>query len=352
MKRNLIASAAVCVVVLASTCLQASQPVTLKLPDSGSLQMSVPDDWKLQQDVSAGALNLRLTSAGKDDFMVLMTVIPAPADTPLASAADVRKVVVGAGNKQLSGALQKELELTEVETAEATGYLYHITDKNAESGPGDYREGNQGIVLAHGRLISVTILTHTGGDAIVKQAFEVLKTLRISGEPQKGIEPDRLTVTALADKYEITVPVSSLLMAIPKEHFMPAPDLPGGATASRRYFQLADATKNLIVSGWFEPQEEFKGIETFWAGETAAWKQNKLPSPEAVEFKKIGTWDTVAYQIPLASGSNPHIRAHWLQAGTWIDLHLSMTSDLSKQESMRLLASFLSQIRVSAKSGS
>ena len=52
-----------------------------------------------------------------------------------------------------------------------------------------------------------------------------------------------------------------------------------------------------------------------------------------------------------SSGSNPHIRAHWLQAGTWIDLHLSMESELSKKESEQALETLLSQIRVSTKSG-
>ncbi len=350
MKRNSLAAVAGCLVLLTiSATLQASQPVDVKLPDSGSLQMSVPDEWKVEQHIETGALTLRFTPAGKDDFMVLMTVIPRPADAPIATVAGVRKVVTERGRKELSGALQKELELAEIKTADAAGFLYHLTDRNPEKGPGDYREGDQGLVLAHGRLISVTILTHTGGDAIVKQALDALKTVRISGELQRAAEPGRVTVTESGDNYEITVPVSRLRMVIPKEHFVPAPEQAGNDST---YFQLTDATKNIFVSGWIEPQDEFKGIQKFWAGETAAWKKNNLPPPEATEFMKIGKWDAVTYQIALPSGSNPHIRAHWLQDGTWIDLHLSMVSDLPKADSMRLLEAFLTQIRVSAKSGS
>jgi hypothetical protein len=208
------------------------------------------------------------------------------------------------------------------------------------------------MILMRRHLVAVTILTHTGDAATVTKAFDVLKTLRVGANAQTAAEPDRIVVNELADTYEITVPVSRLAIAIPKSHFVRVSDAGSGSPASRRYFQLRDAEKGVIVSGWFEAQEEFHGIEKFWAGETAAWKEHKLPFPETFEFKKIGNWDTVVYQMRQASGSNPHIRAHWLQAGTWIDLHLSMETDLSKKESEQALEALLSQIRVSIKSGS
>ncbi len=142
------------------------------------------------------------------------------------------------------------------------------------------------------------------------QAIEALKTLRIAGEPQKSEEPDRIAVVELADSYELTVPVSRLLMSIPKEGLVQVPDNREGSTASKRYFYLEDKQKHLILSGWFEAQEEFRGIEKFWASEIGAWKQKKIPLPEETAFKKIGNWDAVVYQMHRAAGSNPHIRAH------------------------------------------
>jgi len=352
MKRKpVLNSSAYLLLLVFATSIQANQPVSVNLPDSGSLQMSIPEDWKLQQHTDAGALNLRLTPAGKGDFMVLLTVMPLSADSPISSAGDLRKLVEETGKKQLSGALQRELELTEIQISDGSGYFYHITDRNPESGPGDYREGNQGMILTRGRLIAVTIFTHTGDAATVTRAFGALKTLRIGGNGQAAAEPDRIVVSELAETYEITVPVSRLAVVIPKGHFVRVSDASIGSIESRRYFQLKDTQRHIIVSGWFEPQEEFHGIEKFWAGETAAWTEHKLPLPETSEFKKIGNWDTVVYQMAQSSGSNPHIRAHWLQAGTWIDLHLSMESELSKKDSEQALETLLSQIRVSTKSG-
>jgi tetratricopeptide (TPR) repeat protein len=87
----------------------------------------------------------------------------------------------------------------------------------------------------------------------------------------------------------------------------------------------------------------------FWEENIAAWAQKKLPAPADVTFKKIGGWDAVAYQIPQSSGSNSHIRAEWLAAGTWIDLHMSIASDSPSPEGTRQLESLLSQIRVTEK---
>jgi hypothetical protein len=281
--------------------------------------------------------------------MIMLTVMPLTADSPLSSPSDVRKATKNAAKTQLAGALQKEVVLTEIETVDGTGFLYHLTDRNPETGPGDYREGDQGMILIPGHIIAATIFTHTGDAAIVTEAYDTLKTLHVVAGPKAAVEPDRLTVTEGADTYEITVPVSRLLMVIPKQHFVQVTDSGNGG---RRYFQLKDAETHVIVSGWFESQDGFPGIQKFWTGETAAWTEHKLPMPESSEFKKIGNWDTVVYQMPQSSGSNPHIRAHWVQAGTWIDLHLSMASDLPKTESEQLLEALLGQIRVSARSGS
>jgi len=350
MKRNSIASTVVCFLTLAlGTGLRASQPVTERLPDSSSLRMTIPDDWKVQRDLIGDALNLRLAPAGKGDFMILITVLPVNASSPVSSAADVRRATENIGKKQLAGALQKEVVLTEIKTAGGIGYLYHMTDLNPEKGAGDYREGNQGMVLLGTHLMAVTILTHTGDDAIVAQAIDAIKTLQVVNEPPKPSEPDRMTVRELPDAYEITVPVSRLQMTVPKENFTQGKPAAGGSTASSRYFFLEDKTNRIYLSGWFEPQEEFPGMQKFWASEMAAWAREKMPLPESTEFRKLGNWDAVIYQISRKGGSNSHIRAHWLQDGTWIDLHLSMDSEKPKNE--QALESLLARIRVTAKSG-
>src|SRR5436309_4831130 len=117
MKRNSIASTAVFLLIVSlGTRLQASQPLIEKLPDSSSLRMTIPDEWKMQRDAIGEALNLRLVPAAKGDFMIQMTVLPLNAASPVSTAADVKRVTLDTGKKQLAGALQKEVELTEIKT--------------------------------------------------------------------------------------------------------------------------------------------------------------------------------------------------------------------------------------------
>jgi hypothetical protein len=44
-----------------------------------------------------------------------------------------------------------------------------------------------------------------------------------------------------------------------------------------------------------------------------------------------------------------HLRAHWVQAGTWIELHLSITSSRASADNRAALLALLGEIRVSEK---
>lgn len=161
--------------------------------------------------------------------------------------------------------------------------------------------------------------------------------------------PDRLTISERAEVYELTVPVSRLVMTIPKEGITQKESSSADATASPRYFYLENKKATILLSGWFEPQDSFPGMDKFWEAETSAWARGKLPKPTNVTFKKIGGWDAIVYRMPAAAGSGSHIRAHWLQAGTWIDIHLSSHGEGSADEKTASLESLLGKIRVSEK---
>ncbi|MEA2236048.1 MAG: hypothetical protein QOC81_772 [Thermoanaerobaculia bacterium] len=162
-------------------------------------------------------------------------------------------------------------------------------------------------------------------------------------------QSDRIVINEGPDAYVMTVPVSQLVMTIPKEGFTQGNTPRADATASSRYFYFEDKSKVIFISGWFEAQSEFPGMTKFWEGNIAAWSQKKLPAPANVTFKKIGGWDAVVYQMPQSSGSNSNIRAEWLAAGTWIDLHMSVSSDSPAAESTGQLESLLARIRVTEK---
>ena len=111
----------------------------------------------------------------------------------------------------------------------------------------------------------------------------------------------------------------------------------------------ASMTVGEALERWFEHAQKFAGVKNFWAEETAQWRRNNLPEPRDVSFTKIGGWDAIAYEVPAGAGTSSHIRGHWVQSETWIDLHLSITSDRPASESRTALVAFLETLDVSQK---
>lgn len=163
--------------------------------------------------------------------------------------------------------------------------------------------------------------------------------------------PDGLAITTNNETYNLTVPVSNLELKIPKVGITTTPINLGGATSNPRYFHF-NSMSGLEISGWFESSSGYKDVYQFWEHELGSWQKSKLPDPINVNINKIGNWDVVSYQqpIPLKSDlSSANIRAHWVQAGTWIDVHISYTSNNSYEENLEVAKSFLKAMVVQEK---
>jgi hypothetical protein len=160
--------------------------------------------------------------------------------------------------------------------------------------------------------------------------------------------PDRLVVRDAEAVFELSVPVSRLVMTLPKGNLVREQGEGSGATGSPRYFLFHEPAANLYVSGWFEPAESFDGVETFWSQEAAALKGPDIPEPTNVSFEKIGPWQAILYDIDLPEMDvrNTHIRAHWVQSGTWIDVHVSVTTDQEMAAARRIVRNVLEGIQV------
>jgi hypothetical protein len=180
-------------------------------------------------------------------------------------------------------------------------------------------------------------------------AFALLATGSASAQ-EAGVSgrPHAIQITQTGTHYVLAVPVSRLVMQFPKGALVPASPDTGGATRSPRYFYFQDRDTALIVSGWFEPQQAFAGIQKFWDDEVASWNK-KLPAPQDVAFSKNRGWETIAYEVPVPSITNTNLRAHWVQAGTWIDMHLSLTNRQPIREARARLEAFLTGVSVSEK---
>jgi len=99
-----------------------------------------------------------------------------------------------------------------------------------------------------------------------------------------------------------------------------------GARANPRYFHFEDSARGIVISGWFEPDHLYRGIKQLWKSETDAWRKQQLPNPSNESFTKLAKWDAVLYDTKVPGGSNTHIRAEWVDSGTWIDVHISVTT--------------------------
>lgn len=162
-----------------------------------------------------------------------------------------------------------------------------------------------------------------------------------------------LVVNVAADTIELTVPVSALSLRIPKGNLASVDESKTGAQDSPRYFHLNDTGRGLTVSGWFEPAQAFKGHKEFWAGEFAAMKQaGLLPTAPPIGVQ-VGNWMGLAYEFALpkdaGEGINTHIRVELIEAGTWIDLHISITARKPLADVRNEALEFLKSIVVNKK---
>lgn len=170
---------------LIASSLFATRQLVQPLSEPASFSMSIPDGWKVQKRVVEGSLNLRVKPEEKGDFLVLITMLPTAGNSPLSTPGAVRAAVAEQGAAELPGALQTKLELVELKMSGGAGTLFHVTDRNQEKGPGDYRELHQGMMLVGKYLAAVTVLTHPGDEATVKQAIEMLESASIVDTPVK-----------------------------------------------------------------------------------------------------------------------------------------------------------------------
>jgi hypothetical protein len=155
----------------------------------------------------------------------------------------------------------------------------------------------------------------------------------------------RLAVVERDASYDLTVPVSRVVMMIPRAGLVRV-DV---RHENPRYFYFQDKSAGMILSGWFEAAERYPGLQQLWSKDTAAWRTKGLPEPRNVRLTRIARWEAITYDMPVPAGTNSHLRAQRLQAGTWIDVHLSLTSTQSNAANQLMLGKALTAIQVKEK---
>jgi len=143
------------------------------------------------------------------------------------------------------------------------------------------------------------MLGHTIRRSLVAAALLALAACAAPGAkrpPGQDIE-----ITRANGSYSLSVPASRLTMTLPQSNWSRKDKSSlGGATASPRYFYFEDSKEaSLQLSGWFEPEQRFKGVRAMWEQDSKGFKERGLPEPANVAFEKLGGWDTVMYDHTL-----------------------------------------------------
>lgn len=188
------------------------------------------------------------------------------------------------------------------------------------------------------------------GRLVVAMAAVVLAAACSSTSGPRSNEAIEISETA--GSYRLSVPVSQLTMTLPRgAWFRKDMSALGGGTANPRYFYFVDEKEeSLILSGWFEPARLYGGSAVKqWEKDAAALKKTPVPEPVNVAYEKIGNWDVVFYDHLMGKTVSSHMRAHWVQAGTWIELHLSTTTLRSSADNRKKLRSVLRGVSVTEK---
>lgn len=157
---------------------------------------------------------------------------------------------------------------------------------------------------------------------------------------------NRIVIAETAETFQVSLPASRLVMTFPRGGF--GVDLIDEETDGPLYFSFTDPGSGAMMTGWFEPATGYNGIEALWKGDVAAWKKAGLPDPVNVEFVRIGRWEAVTYEMKLPERNNTHIRAQWTELGTWIDLHISVTTAAPIESARKAAQDILESVQISA----
>jgi hypothetical protein len=147
------------------------------LPERGYLQVQAPASWKDERrQPSEPVPPTILFGPGRGtSFAVLLTPIwrPRP-DVPLPAKAELRQRVERAAESIRPQAVEKRIDVVEFQGSSGPGFYFSATDKAPK--PGEYKFMTQGILSVAELLVTFTILTNDGRDAIVRDALEMLKS--------------------------------------------------------------------------------------------------------------------------------------------------------------------------------
>jgi hypothetical protein len=344
-----------------------AQPATsFEVPGHGSIVLRLPRGAKPQSRVvpNPAAVYIRFAPENAEYDVQITTVWLDPAKLATARA-QLRENVQAMSTDVAAQSVEGGATLVALQGDSSAGHFYTLTDKAPAAG--EFKYLTQGVFITGELMSNFTLLERTKP---VPERASILDMFRgaahasvdIAERPRPAppasagttltvapppVPPSTDGVRMVAEGTAIRIARAqggpALVVDNADSNLTPAPL----AGAGPRYFSLK-GKDGLLVSGWFEPASDFPGVRKFWQNETAEWKRNGLPAPTNVEFLDFAGWQTVFYGVASPAGVLSHVRAHRIESGVWMDVHLSMTYEMAPEDSKDRLREALAAVRVDA----
>jgi hypothetical protein len=324
--------------------LTAARAAEIRMPlrGHGTLVFDAPEGWTAtaSRDLSRPP-TIVFSPSDASRFQVLLTAgWPASGKPPNASRDQLHRAAASRAEALKPQSVEGSVQVADFDGVPVYGSYYTSTDRAPK--PGEYTYLVQGMAALDELVMSFTVLSNDGHEAVERAALQMIKTVKHdpNGPPAAIVWPsERVTVTPRGEVIELSVSASKLALQVPARVWSPAPIPP----AQPRYFDLRDADRKLMLTGWFEPEDRFTSVkDVFESNHT-----DKGPmAAKQVRYASIGPWQTVSYDLTLGSTSFRHMHAHRVQAGSWIELHLSCSNGQASDEQDKLLTEAVRSVQV------
>jgi hypothetical protein len=311
------------IALLLSTALAAGARANeFEWPGRGTVRMTVPSGWAAASR-DAGDLGVALRAAPETGaVLVQITVAALPPGEPFRSE-DVKKELERLVQPYLDGSVEKSFAPKPLPVSQGSGWVVQLTDASLVGKPprrGDSKVMRNALAALGDRILMIaTIQFDDPALREVDEAMSLVSSVRL--ELNGGGSAVRSAAASANGAFEFSVPQSRVKVRVPGMGLGQ-----DEVNAERRYFRLSRSNPQLIVSGWLEPASAYKGLKEFWESERRSPAYAGDGAPTRVELTKVGAWEVVAFDVVVPGGTSAHVRAERVQAGTWIDLHLSTTS--------------------------
>lgn len=150
-----------------------------KLPEHGSLEITVPASWEEKVDQPAGGYppTITLTSKGRDRMqMIIKPLWSMTQKQGFNNSGRLRKILERDGSDMLPGSEEGKVVVREIKRKD--GNLFYFTLTNKKPKAGDYRHATRAELGTGGLLLSIVILTDSKDSKELQAALDALKGAR------------------------------------------------------------------------------------------------------------------------------------------------------------------------------